>query len=437
MGLALSLYRAATPLATALLPLARPFHAKLAEGLAGRRGLADRLAAAAPDLQGCLWLHAASVGEFLQGTPLIDAVRAELGDQTPPVAVTHFSPSGREFARKRPCADHHDYLPLDTPAAMARLVELWQPRLLVYVKFDVWPNLVCAAERAGVPQVLMAGSLAPGSGRLREPARSLYRDVFDRLDHLGVSTEEDRRRFVDRLGVRTPVTVTGDTRIEQVILRFEQSAGGAVSERLRTLGGRRLVLGSTWPPDEQLWLPVLPDLCAEFPDLRVVLCPHEPLPRRLAELEAALALAGLPAARLSTLLDDPTADARVVLVDSVGVLAEIYRAGAIAYVGGSFTTGVHNTMEPAVASLPVLFGPRIQNAEEAGLLVRRGAARVCTEPPAAHDHARALLADPAACAEVGEAARQVVLDQRGATERSMAVLRPLLAGERPGRHRPR
>lgn len=427
MAAALAIYRALSPAVAALAPLAAPLAPKLREGFTGRRGGLERLLAAAPRLERCLWIHTASVGEFLQGVPLIDAVRAELGAGAPPVAVTHFSPSGIAFARKRPCADLHDYLPLDTPRAMDRVVAAWRPRMLVFVKFDVWPNLTVAAQRAGVPVFLMAGSLGPGSARLRWPGRALYRDVFDRFTHLGVSTAEDRRRFVDELRVTVPVSVTGDTRVEQVIVRYEQSRGGAVSERLAALGGRLLVLGSTWPPDEQLWLAVLGDLCARFADLRVVLCPHEPRPERLADLEARCGALGLASCRLSALLAGRGETARVILVDSVGVLAEIYRAGSVAYVGGSFTTGVHNTMEPAVAALPVLFGPRIQNAEEAGELVRRGAGFVTARPGDALARASDLFGDPDRCRRTGEAARQVVLDQRGATAKSLAVLRPYLA----------
>lgn len=427
MNLVLRAYRALSPVAAQVAPLLRRWQPKIAESLDGRRGLDDRLAAAAGKVRGGIWLHAASVGEYLQGVPLIDGLRAELGAEAPPFVVTHFSPSGYEFARKRPSADVHEYLPLDTPDAMQRLVANWQPRLVIFVKFDVWPNLVLAAERRRVPMVLMAGSLAPRSGRLRWPGRPLYRDLFDRLDHLGVSTEEDRRRFVDDLGVRAPVSVTGDTRVEQVIVRYEQSVGGAVSERLKALGGRLLVLGSTWPPDEQLWLPVLPDLLARFDDVRVILCPHEPRPERLIDLERQLDSAGLTHARLSAALGDAAAAPRVVLVDSVGVLAEIYRAGHLAYVGGSFTTGVHNTMEPAVARMPVMFGPRIQNAEEAGELVRRGAGWVCEQPPQALARAAALFGDPDALAAAGDTAREVVLAQRGATARSLDIIRPLLA----------
>jgi len=427
MSAALTLYRAVSPLLAGAVPLLAPFHAKLRAGHQGRRGLEQRLLDAAPTLQGCLWIHAASVGEFMQGMPLIAATRRRLGQSAPPVAATHFSPSGLDFAVERPCADLHDYLPLDTPGIMERVVRAWRPRALVFMSGDVWPNLAVAAHREGVPLVLLAGSLPPDSERLTTRlGAALYRDVFDRFTHLGVNTEDDRRRFVDQLGVRAPVTVTGNTRVEQVIVRYEESAGGRVSARLQALGGRMLVLGSTWRPDEDLWLPVLPDLLERFGDLRVVVCPHEPHPEVLTAVESRLTTAGITVNRLSDVLDDPTLAPRVVLVDSVGVLAEIYRAGALAHVGGAFTTGVHNTMEPAVAGLPVICGPSIQNAEEAGDLVRAGAAWVCREPHEALARATELLGNAPALEAAGRTAREVVLDQRGATDRSMQVLLPLL-----------
>jgi 3-deoxy-D-manno-octulosonic-acid transferase len=424
----LQIYRTLSPLLCRAVPLAGRWVPKLAAGVAGREGLMPRLLAAAPKVRGGVWFHVTSVGEYEQARPIIAAI----GDRYPqwPIIVTHFSPSGYEFARQRPCADLHDYLPFDHPTDMARLAAAWQPRLLVFVKFDCWPNQVLAADRAGVPVVLLAGSLQPESARLHWSARPLYRDIFDRFARIGVCTPEDQERFVTRLGVTAPVSVTGDTRVEQVILRYEAARDGETCARLRQMGGRLLVLGSTWPPDERLWLPILAELLAAFPDLRVVLTPHEPSPPRLAGLEANLAGQGLAHERLSHLmghaevgLDHP---ARVILVDSIGVLAEIYRAGHLAYVGGSFTTGVHNTMEPAVARMPVLFGPVIRNAEEAGLLVRRGAGFVVTEPNEALTRAHQLLGTPGELDRLGSLARAVVMDQRGATERSLAVIAPFL-----------
>ena len=426
-GAALRLYRGFSPLLCAVAGWAGPLSEKLDAGITGRRGLMDRLAGGADRVRGGVWFHVTSVGEYEQARPIIAALKE--GADPPPVAVTHFSPSGYEYAQGRPCADLHDYLPFDHPGDMARLLDLWQPRLLVFVKFDCWPNQVVAATDRGVPVVLAAGSLQPQSARLKPLARSLFRDVFNRFAHLGVCTPEDRQRFVEDLGVSCPVSVTGDTRVEQVILRYEAAQAGETAARLRDLGGRLLILGSTWPPDEKLWLPILGDLLADVPDLRVVLTPHEPSDERLDSLEGALNRSQIPHRRLSALMADPLGEAdpaRIILTDSIGVLAEIYRAGHLTYVGGSFTTGVHNTMEPAVASMPVLFGPVIHNAEEARLLVRRGAGFVLEKPAEALAVAGGLLRDPARLASLGQTAREVVMDQRGATERTMAMIEPYL-----------
>jgi len=426
-GFLLGLYRGLSPALCAATRLAGPLSPKLAEGIAGRRGLMDRLTAGAPVVRGGVWFHVTSVGEYEQARPIIAAIKDR--PDPPPIAVTHFSPSGYEYAQSRPCADLHDYLPFDHPGNMDRLMDLWHPRLLVFVKFDCWPNQVVAAAKRDIPVVLVAGSLQPHSARLKPLGRPLFRDVFNCSSHLGVCTPEDRERFPDELGGTCPVSVTGDTRVEQVILRYEAAQAGETAARLRELGGRLLILGSTWPPDEKLWLPVLGELLDSSPDLRVVLTPHEPTADRLESLEVTLDRRKIPHRRLSKLMADPRGSGdpvRVILTDSIGVLAEIYRAGHLTYVGGSFTTGVHNTMEPAVASMPVMFGPVIHNAEEAGLLVRKGAGFVLEKPDQALAIAGDLLKDQARLEALGETARQVVLDQRGATARSMAMIEPYL-----------
>jgi 3-deoxy-D-manno-octulosonic-acid transferase len=426
-GTLLRFYETLSPLLVSLAKQLSPFIAKLETGVSQRQGLMDRLAASAEKVRGGVWFHVTSVGEYEQARPIIAALKDH--PNPPPVMVTHFSPSGYDFALKRPCADVHEYLPFDHPDAMDRLVRLWQPRLLVFVKFDCWPNQVLAAVRQNIPVVLLAGSLQPGSSRLHPVARPLFREVFDHFAHIGVCTPDDARRFKENLGVSCPVTVTGDTRVEQVILRFESARDGATATELKNLGGRRLILGSTWPPDEKLWLPILPDLLDKHPDLKIVLTPHEPHQDRLLDLEKRLSRQGTSHCRLSTLMSQGAAlqqNTRVVLVDSIGVLAEIYRSGDLAYVGGSFTTGVHNTMEPAVAAMPVMFGPRIQNAEEAGLLVAREAGFVLHKPAEALDRASRLLSDENLLLKTGTDARRVVLEQRGATKRSLEAIAPYL-----------
>ncbi len=420
-------YRTAVRLALPLLPAAAALSPKLARGLAGRRELMTRLLAAAPLVRGGVWLHATSVGEYEQARPILRRLR-ELG--VGPLAVTHFSPSGREYAAAHPEADVHDYLPLDRAADMRELLDAWRPRALVFVKYDCWPNLVAAAGEAGVPVVLLSGALPPGSLRRHPLLRPFYRDLFDRFARIGVGSPADRDRFVADLGVHAPVVVSGDTRAEQVLLRYDAAAADALPARLAAWGEQRLVLGSTWPPDEALWWPVLPDLLDERPGLRIVLVPHEPSPARVAGLLAAAARRGVAAAALSGWVEGAGAprDVRLLVVDRVGALAGIYRAATAAYVGGSFTTGVHSTLEPAAAAVPVGFGPRIANAEEALTLTALGsgtipgAGTILRDPPGAAAWLRRLLDDPDARRRAGGAARGVVEAQRGAAARSVDLL---------------
>jgi 3-deoxy-D-manno-octulosonic-acid transferase len=421
-----SAYRAALRLALPLLPAAAALSPKLGRGLAGRRGLLPRLRDAAPLVRGGVWLHATSVGEYEQARPILRRLR-ELG--VGPLVVTHFSPSGREYAASHPEADLHDYLPLDRPADMRELVAAWRPRALVFVKYDCWPNLVVAAGDAGVPVLLLSGALPPGSLRRHPLLRPFYRDLFDRFARLGVGSAADRDRFVAELGVSAPVVVSGDTRAEQVLLRHDAAAADPLPARLASWGDERLVLGSTWPPDEALWWPVLPELLRERPGLRIVLVPHEPTPARVAGLLAAAARRGVPAAALSgwDVAPQTPAGIRLLVIDRVGVLAGIYRAATAAYVGGSFTTGVHSTLEPAAAAVPVGFGPRIANAEEAVALTQLGAGTIMRDPAGAAAWLRRQLEEPGARRRAGEAARGVVEAQRGAAARSVDLLLAAMA----------
>lgn len=417
-GAAWTIYGAAVQVADALLPVAARFSPKLARGLEARRGLLERLLAAAPQVEGCWWFHVTSVGEYEQARPLLRGLRERgLG----PLVVTHFSPSGRDYARTHPEADLHDYLPLDRPADLARLVEAWRPRALLFVKYDVWPHLVRTATDHGVPTLLVSAALPAASRRLAAPARPFFRSVFNRLAGIGTGSAADRRRFVERLGVTAPVEVTGDTRAEQVLRRFAAAADDPRFTPLQTWGGRRLILGSTWPPDEALWRPVLPDLHATRPELRTVLVPHEPTPSRVRSLLDACSRDGLSATTWSLVLDDPLRldAARVLVVDAVGVLAGLYHTADLAYVGGSFTTGVHSTLEPAAAAVPVGFGPRIANAEEALTLAAGTAGTVLRRPDEALAWARSLLENDGARRRAGAEARAVVDAQVGAAARTL------------------
>jgi 3-deoxy-D-manno-octulosonic-acid transferase len=419
-------YNALLPAATLGAHAAARFLPKMRLAVEGRRGFRERWEALARDLKAPpVWFHVASVGEFEQARPVISALERARPDV--PIVLTFSSPSGYAFARKRetPGAGSLrfiDYLPFDTAANMRFCLEKARPRLLVFVKFDLWPNLVWEADARGVPIVLIDATLSASSGRLAPPARWLYRDVYRRLDAILAISDDDAARFRASVPAHPSVSVTGDTRFDRVMERWQQRSASTFS---LPGGGPTLIAGSTWPPDEERLLPALARLLAEDARLRVVLVPHEPTREHVEPLRRWAERQGLPV-RVASETAAIGDDTRIVIVDVVGVLAEAYRFAEVVYVGGAFTTGVHSVIEPAIGGVPVVFGPKHDNSFEALQLVARGAARAIRTADDAYAALAVWLRDENARKIAGAAGRAYVESQLGATEKCMAALTPYL-----------
>jgi 3-deoxy-D-manno-octulosonic-acid transferase len=429
MRIALALYNALLPAAALAARAAAPFNGKIAEGLRGREGFERRWRekAGALERKGPLvWFHASSVGEFEQAKPVMELLAQRSGPSLD-LALTFFSPSGMSYyerfdrSKRIGAVRFVEYLPVDTARNVRFCLDTLRPDMIVYVKFDLWPNLIVAAAARGVPQVLVSGTLSPGSRRLSAVARKFYGELYSRLDAVAAISGEDAERFRARSRGPVEIVEAGDTRFDQVCRRVDASSGklpGGIAASARSW----IVAGSTWPRDEALVIPGFAAATAAHPKAGLILVPHEPTPQRLGEIRAALARAGLAFRMVSSLRDDAPLAEPVIVADGVGYLAELYRAGTAAYVGGSFTTGVHNVMEPAVLGLPVLFGPRIDNSFEARELVRLGAAAILER---AEDFARevgTLLSDPKGRAEKGGTAERFIRSRCGAAVRCVDLI---------------
>ena len=418
-------YNALFPIAEAGAHVVATFTPKMRVAIDGRRGFRARWNTLARELSSPpVWFHVASVGEFEQARPIISSLERTRPDI--PIILTFSSPSGYHFAMKRERVGTGsirfiDYLPFDTAANMRFCLARTRPRLLVFVKFDLWPNLVWEAHARGVPMALVDGTLSPSSGRLAPPARWLYRDVYRRLQTILAISDDDAARFRASVPHHPNIAVTGDTRFDRVMERWQQRAASTFT---LPAGGSTLIAGSTWPPDEERLLPALEKLLRDDAHLRAVLVPHEPTPAHVEPLRRWAAQTGLRTRIASApAIDD---DARVIVVDVVGVLAEAYRYADVVYVGGAFTTGVHSVIEPAIAGVPVVFGPRHDNSFEAIQLVEHGAARAIRTADEAYAALSTWLRDESARKAAGAAARAYVDSQLGATEKCMAALTPYL-----------
>jgi 3-deoxy-D-manno-octulosonic-acid transferase len=426
------LYRLSVHVATRAAPLVARFDKKLARGIDGRRGLTDRIsnwAAAQRDpSRPLVWMHAPSVGEGLQAKPVLETLRAEQPSWQ--LAFTFFSPSAERLAKNLP-VDIADYLPIDRLSDVSAVLDALRPTALVFSKLDVWPELTLAAAQRGVKLGLISATVAPESSRLRWPARGWSTEAYRALDSIGTISEEDGERL-ELLGARSDViAVTGDTRYDSVTeraLRLDRAREPLARLASTAPDVFTIVAGSTWPSDEAVLLPAFADLLHQLPNARLLLAPHEPNPDHLAGIAERLRHLKLPRpVRLSQL--EHAKPGPVIVVDRVGILADLYALGDTAFVGGGFhRAGLHSVLEPAVFGVPIIFGPHWRMSRDAALLLDQGGA-VALPADARHPlHSQWLVwhHDPAARAHAGAAAKKMVEEGRGASERTTALVRGLV-----------
>lgn len=415
------------PVAYGALSIAARFHNKLKRTFEAQRDIRERWRAAGVRFERQpVWFHVSSVGEYEQAKPVISRLAAQYPEI--PVALTFTSPSGYTYAsRKENPGDGGnikfiEYLPLDFSLNARFCLAFLNPRLLVFVKFDIWPNLVWESAARRVPMTLIDATLSASSYRTTRIGKRFYRAVYSDLDRIMAISDEDARRFNSCVPSHGGITVTGDTRFDRVMER--KKFAEAPAARIDTAGRFVIVAGSTWPRDEAHVLPALATLAGSKPDLLLVLAPHEPTPEHVASLIAWARNAGLGAIKLSEYGTGNGGHevAQVVVVDSVGVLAEIYRFADVAYIGGSFSTGVHSVIEPAIMGIPVIFGPVHQNSFEAMELLRRNAAYEIKDYDTLHARLSSLIEDDALRAQMGQHARSYVESQLGATDRCLEAL---------------
>ena len=401
---------------------------KIKESLAGKKGIWKRL-----DQQivhrnlrkPLIWFHVVSVGEYLQGEPVMEQCLREGFD----CAVTFSSVSGYQWAKRAQSSGSDsavqcqpvvvEYLPLDFPRNVRRLLAILQPSALVYVKYDLWPNLIWNAHAAGVPQFLISATLQPRSLRVTSAiGRLFYGMVYTCLDGIFTVSEEDARRFRNCDPHHPNIQTMGDTRFDSVLARKHRlpltQLPSYVEDKFV------FIAGSSWPAGEKHIFPALAEALRKFADLLLIIVPHEPTEKHLGHTESFFRHFKIE--RFSRLDDNPREVPRIILVDRLGVLSSLYRIGNLAYVGGAFTTGVHNVMEPCVMGLPVIFGPLYDNSPEAVDLLKKNLAFSIKRKEEFHEILFHLLQHREYCDELGKEAAHTIESQGGATAKCFHLI---------------
>jgi len=398
---------------------------KLRRVLSGRTGLIERYEAWAArnrdPQKKLLWMHAPSVGEGLQALPVLQLIRARRPDVQ--IAYTYFSPSAEKFAATLG-ADFTDYLPFDVASDARRAIAALKPTALVYSKLDIWPMMTESASAAGVRLGVISATLPAGSQRTGFLGRQLLGDAYRSLDSVGAISVPDAERFAEAGVLRSRISVTGDTRYDQV---WERAKRSAELDVVRTLRSDRptLVAGSTWPTDERLLLPAWKEVKVSVPRARMIIAPHEIADAHVRGLLLWARGAGFSAERI----DGASPDTDVIVVDRMGILGDLYANADAAYVGGGFHgAGLHSVLEPAAFGAPVLFGPRNEASPDARPLAAAGGGAEVTGKSGIASNLVKWLQSPDERDAAGSRALAFVKAGLGAAERSFALAVSLLDG---------
>ena len=362
------------------------------------------------------WFHAASLGEFEQGRPIMEEFRKVYPEKK--ILLTFFSPSGYEVRKNYELADLVCYLPIDTPTNAIRFLRTVRPSVAFFIKYEFWYNYMHILRHRGVPVYSVSSIFRPDQVFFRWYGKT-YAHVLKCFTHFFVQNEESKRLLAS-IGI-TNVDVTGDTRFDRVATIANQSKNiPAVATFVKNNPKKVFVAGSSWLPDEQIFLPYL----AQHPEWKIIIAPHV-IAENHIEMIMQL-LKGRRVMRYSQLqVGDHAklAEAEVLIIDCFGLLSSIYKYGTVAYVGGGFGVSIHNLPEAAVWNIPVIFGPNNHKFQEAQEL------KACQggfEITSAEDFALIMnrfSADKQALKAASDAAGNYVRSQSGATERLLQLLR--------------
>lgn len=349
-----------------LLRVAALFNPKAKLWIDGRKNWRLKLIKQQDKINNCFWFHCASLGEFEQGRPLMEALKNAYPDT--PLLITFFSPSGYENKKRYPLADYICYLPLDTPSNARYFINTVRPKAVFFVKYEFWNNMLSEIQKSRTPLYSIAGNFR-SEQKFFTKKNPFYTSALRTFNHLFVQNEKSLN-LLKTIGLEN-VSVCGDTRYDrvwqnaQVQLREEHLPNEVIRDFVHN--SKTMILGSTWAVEHDILIPLIN---ANKIEEKVIIAPHEVDTKSLKALENALVL---PNFRYSHHEDYAHKEhKRVLIIDGIGMLANTYSVGAYAYIGGAFGKGLHNILEPAVFGLPVIFGPNFSKFPEAQEFIDNG-----------------------------------------------------------------
>ena len=356
-----------------------------------------------------IWFHAASLGEFEQGRPLIEKIRAKYPDYR--ILLTFFSPSGYEVRKNYRGADIVCYLPFDKPRNVKKFLDLVNPCMAFFIKYEFWKNYLDELHKRRTPVYSVSSIFRRGQIFFKWYGGT-YRNVLRNFDHIFVQNERSKR-YLSKIGINK-VTVVGDTRFDRVLQIRDEAKDLPLVELFKN-NTMTFVAGSSWQPDEDLFI----EYFNRHPEVKLIIAPHVIDENHLVEIIRKLKR---PYVRYTRADEKNVRKADCLIIDCFGLLSSIYRYGEIAYIGGGFGVGIHNTLEAAVYGIPVIFGPKYQKFQEAiHLLEAKGGFSIKS-----YEELKILLdrmlGDEDFLREAGKNAGAYVTDNAGTTDKVLGMI---------------
>jgi 3-deoxy-D-manno-octulosonic-acid transferase len=358
-----------------------------------------------------IWFHFASLGEFEQGRPVLEQMKLAYPDR--PVVITFFSPSGYEVRKNTPLADAVYYLPLDTAGNAARFIKTINPSIAVFTKYEYWYHFFAQLYKRRVPLYIVSGIFRDGQVFFKWYGGT-HRKMLKCVRHFFLQGEHSKQLLAG-IGINN-TTVSGDTRFDRVYANASNPKQLPEVEQFIN-GHKTMICGSTWPEDEKL----LAELISLHPGHKFIFAPHElsiEKINRLAEMlppDSAIKYSAL------ALAEDGN-NYQCLIIDNMGMLSSLYQYGNMAYIGGGFGVGIHNTLEAAAFGIPVIFGPNYSKFNEAKALISIGAGFTISNEAELIAIVEQLNNDEAYYTASCRQAKQYVDTQKGATEKIVTYI---------------
>lgn len=389
--------------------IAALFNKKAGSFLSGRKDLFERLQSALNGNNKIIWMHCASLGEFEQGRPVLEQLRKDHPDHK--LLVTFFSPSGYEIMKNYKGADWVFYLPVDGAANAKRFLDIVNPVLVVFVKYEYWYHYFANIRKRGIP-LLMVSAIFRENSAFFKWYGGLYRKMLQCITHLFIQNKESAE-LLSRILPEDNYTIAGDTRFDRVIDIAEKGDPIPLIEQF-TGNTKTIIAGSSWPADETVLQKTFSAMKGRE---KLILAPHDISNDHIAQVQSLFPGCLLYSQLLSG--ERKTDENDVLVIDNIGLLSRVYRYAHTCYIGGAFREGLHNILEAAVYGKPVIFGPDYRKFMEAGGLIEAGGAFSITDDRMLTSVLLRLINDSKCYEEVSTASKNFVYQSKGATAKVM------------------